>query len=166
MARKISLELDDYTCNMNLQFIVVFSITVAGGGAPGDCDFSVAGEVCPKTCDGTKPAVDPSEDPDYKSFKDLYNCIEDKCVIQLAACRADPSCKDCFAEDSPDYCYGVDTFLAVIDCTMCSCTEKAGAEYCTDKSAPGHVRPMPNNNADDSTPKPCTPKETMAGASA
>jgi len=139
---------------------------VAGGGSPSDCDFAVAGEVCAKTCDGSKPDVDPNEDPDYKSFKDLYNCIEDKCVIQLGACQDDPTCKDCFAEDAPDYCYGIDTFVAVIDCTMCSCTDKEGSDYCTDKSAPGQVIPPVPIDPDQSGPKACTPKETMAGASA
>jgi hypothetical protein len=79
-------------------FVTLFyfpSFKVAGGGAPGDCDFSVAGEVCAKTCDGTKPNTDPSKDPDYKSFKDLYSCIEDKCVIQLGACNDDDVCKKC-----------------------------------------------------------------------
>jgi len=143
------------------------SPALAGGGSPGDCDFSVAGEVCSKTCDGKKPDVDPSADPDYKSFKDLYNCIEDKCLIQLGACNEDPSCKACFAEDSPDYCYGVDTFVAVIDCTMCSCTEKEGSEFCSDKSGPGQVvPPVPSDNDENDTPKPCTPKQTMAGTSA
>merc|ERR1712166_1660923 len=49
------------------------SPSIAGGGAPGDCDFSVAGEVCSKTCDGTKPDTDPTKDPEYNSFKDLYS---------------------------------------------------------------------------------------------
>jgi hypothetical protein len=138
---------------------------VAGGGAPADCDFSVAGDVCPKTCDGTKPKVDPSDDPDYNSFKDLYNCIEDKCVIQLGACNRDPSCKDCFAEEAPDYCFGVETFVAVIDCTMCSCTDKEDSDFCNQKDGPGAVTP-PAPDADNSKPKDCTPKETMAGASA
>jgi hypothetical protein len=66
------------------------------------------------------------------------------------------------------YCFGVDTFVAVIDCTMCSCTEKEGSEYCSDKSGPGQVIPPSTPDDDDNKkqPKPCTPKETMAGASA
>jgi hypothetical protein len=116
----------------------------------------VAGEVCSKTCDGSKPEVQPDADPDYKSFKDMYECIEKKCLIQLGACQDDPTCKECFTEEAPDYCYGIDTFLAVIDCTMCSCTDKSG---------PGQVMPPPTDS-DESIPTPCTPKETMAGASA
>lgn len=142
------------------------SPAIAGGGSPSDCDFAVAGEVCSKTCDGSKPSLDPESDPDYKSFKDLYNCIEEKCVIQLGACQDDPSCKDCFAEDAPDYCYGIDSFVAVIDCTMCACTDKTGSDFCTDKSAPGQVIPPAPWDSDESKPKACTPKETMAGASA
>lgn len=123
----------------------------------------MAGDVCDKTCDGSKPNIDPSADPDYKSFKDLYTCIENKCVIQLGSCNQDEACRNCFAEDAPDYCFGIDAFVAVIDCTMCSCTEKEGTEYCTDKS-PGQVVPVPAG--EDNGPKECTPKETMTGANA
>eukprot|EP00529_Nitzschia_sp_RCC80_P002204 CAMPEP_0113481800 /NCGR_PEP_ID=MMETSP0014_2-20120614/22592_1 /TAXON_ID=2857 /ORGANISM="Nitzschia sp." /LENGTH=897 /DNA_ID=CAMNT_0000375301 /DNA_START=45 /DNA_END=2738 /DNA_ORIENTATION=+ /assembly_acc=CAM_ASM_000159 len=141
------------------------SPSIAGGAAPADCDFSVAGDVCEKTCDGSKPDIDPTNDPDYRSFKDLYNCIEDKCIIQLGACNSDASCKECFGtDDVPDYCYGIDSFVAVVDCTMCSCTEKAESQYCAEKTGPGHVIPPPAG--EDSGPKECTPRETMAGASA
>ena len=68
---------------------------VAGGAAPGDCDFSVAGEVCSKTCENAKPNIDPSKDPEYKDFKDLYSCIEKKCVIQLGACDRNEECQRC-----------------------------------------------------------------------
>jgi len=143
------------------------SPSIAGGGAPGDCDFSVAGEVCSKTCDGTKPDTDPTKDPEYKSFKDLYSCIEDKCVIQLGACNDDDACTVCFAEDAPDFCYGIDTFVSVIDCTMCSCTEKEGSEFCTKKSGPGQViPPQPNDDGEGNDIKQCSPKETIAGTSA
>ena len=50
---------------------------------------------CPKTCDGTKPDFDPTDDPDYRSFKDMYTCVEDKCVIQLGSCNEDDICKQC-----------------------------------------------------------------------
>jgi len=142
------------------------SPSIAGGGAPGDCDFSVAGEVCSKTCEGTKPNVDPTKDPEYKDFKDLYSCIEKKCVVQLGACEKNEECEKCFTEDAPDYCYGIDTFVAIIDCTMCSCTEKAGSEFCTNKSGPGQVMPPTPKGGDENTVKQCTPKETMDGTSA
>lgn len=83
----------------------------------------------------------------------------------MGACNEDPSCKDCFAEDAPDYCFGVDTFVAVVDCTVCSCTDKAESDFCDQKEGPGAVTPPPPD-ADNSKPKDCTPKETMAGASA
>ena len=66
-------------------------------------------------------------------------------------------------DDTPDYCYGIDEFVAIIDCTMCSCTEKTGSEFCTNKSAPGKViQPPDNKNA----VKQCTPKETQDGTNA
>jgi len=143
------------------------SPSIAGGGAPGNCEFSVAGEVCSKTCDDTKPNVDPSKDKDYKEFKDLSSCIEKKCVVQLGACDKISDCQKCFADDAPDYCYGIDEFVAIIDCTMCSCTEKTGSEFCTNKSAPGKVMPppAPKGNTKNSL-KQCTPKETQYGTSA
>eukprot|EP00978_Attheya_sp_CCMP212_P001626 scaffold3326_cov52-Attheya_sp.AAC.2 len=45
--------------------------SIAEGGSPTDCTFSVGGEVCPRTCDG-KPDTDISKDPNYKTFKDLF----------------------------------------------------------------------------------------------
>jgi len=140
--------------------------SIAGGGAPGDCDFSVAGEVCPKTCDDTKPNIDPIEDPEYKDFKELYSCIEKKCIVQLGACNRSEECQKCFSQDAPDYCYGIDEFVAIIDCTMCSCTEKAGSEFCTTKSGPGQVAPSIPSGDDENAVKQCTPKETMDGTSA
>lgn len=142
------------------------SPSIAGGAAPGDCDFSVAGEVCSKTCENAKPNIDPSKDPEYKDFKDLYSCIEKKCVIQLGACDRNEECQRCFSKDAPDYCYGIDTFVAIIDCTMCSCTEKAGSEFCTSKSGPGQVTPPIPKGDDENNVKQCTPKETMDGTSA
>jgi hypothetical protein len=87
------------------------SPAIVGSGAPSDCDFPMAGDDCEKTCEG-KPTEDPTDDPDYKSFKELFNCISDKCVIQLGACKEDPVCERCFVEDAPEYCYGVDDFNA------------------------------------------------------
>ena len=75
--------------------MVHFQNLVAGSGAPGDCDFSVADEVCSKTCDETMPKIDPRQDDDYKEFEDLFNCIKKKCVVQLGACENNPSCEKC-----------------------------------------------------------------------
>jgi len=60
-----------------------------------DCDFSVGGEVCPKTCDSNKPNIDPTKDPEYKDFKELYGCIEKKCVVQMGACEKNEDCERC-----------------------------------------------------------------------
>lgn len=92
-----SLYSHDIVHNIFYLFYLSLLDLVAGGGSPGDCDFSVAGEVCTEktTCEGTKPNIDPSEDPEYKSFKELYSCIEDKCIIQMSACEADPTCTTC-----------------------------------------------------------------------
>jgi hypothetical protein len=74
------------------------SPSVASGGAPMDCEFGVAGGKCENTCTG-KANKDPTDDPDYKDFKDMYNCIEEKCMIQTAACQDDPKCVECFADE-------------------------------------------------------------------
>lgn len=51
--------------------------SLAGGGSPMSCDFPVAGTACESTCSG-KPNIDPNSDPDYKEFKEMYTCIEEK----------------------------------------------------------------------------------------
>lgn len=142
------------------------SPAIVGSGAPSDCDFPVAGGDCEKTCEG-KPTTNPTDDPDYKSFKELSNCIAEKCIIQLGACRADSVCEQCFVEDAPDYCYGVDSFNAVLECTLCSCTDRADKDVCTKKDGPGSMLP-PSDNRDDenSSPKKCSGAETMKGAKA
>jgi hypothetical protein len=135
---------------------------LADGGAPMDCTFSVAGESCPRTCTG-KPNVDPTKDPDYKTYKELYTCIQEKCLIQVGTCLGDDSCAPCFAQDAPEYCFANDNFNAVIDCGLCQCTENY-AEFCTSKqSGPGAVIPKQD---DHNTVVPCTAAETLQGASA
>jgi hypothetical protein len=134
---------------------------VAGGGAPQNCDFSVGGAVCTTTCNG-KTDQDPTKDPDYKTFKDLYTCISDKCVIQLGACEADPVCEQCFGENAPDYCFNVDTFDAIIDCTMCSCTDRKDTLYCSEKGS----TPSKPSDHENVAPKECSPAETIKGSNA
>jgi len=142
------------------------SPAIVGSGAPSDCEFPVAGGDCEKTCAG-KPENDPTDDPDYKSFKDLYSCVEDKCLIQLGTCQDDPICEQCFIEEAPDYCYGVDTFNAVLDCTMCSCTDRAQSIICSKKDGPGAaIPPVDNRDNDNSAPAKCSGGETMKGAKA
>jgi hypothetical protein len=145
---------------------LLFRSTVAAGGAPASCDFPVAGSVCEKSCNG-KPDNDPTNDADYRTFKELYNCIKDKCVIQLGVCQADEACEACFEEDAPEYCYGIDSFVAVIDCTMCSCSDKEGSDYCTerDNTEDADIRP-PIDDDGIAPPAKCTPAETMKGAKA
>lgn len=135
---------------------------VAGSGAPNVCDFSVVG-ACETTCTG-RPDFDPTDDPNYKGFKLLYECVEDKCLIQLDNCKADPVCEECFKEDAPEYCFGVDSFVAVVDCSTCKCTEKKDSDYCAAKPSPGSMNP-PNQQDNDSVQQ-CTAAETMAGAKA
>lgn len=126
----------------------------------------MAGGECEKTCEG-KPSSNPTDDPEYTSFKELYNCISDKCVIQLGACNADSVCEQCFVEDAPDYCYGVDSFMAVLECTMCSCTDRADKDVCAKRDGSGSVFPPSDQRDDDnSAPKKCSGAETMKGAKA
>jgi hypothetical protein len=140
--------------------------SVVGSGAPSDCVFPMAGGDCKVTCEG-KPTEDPTDDPEYKSFKELFNCISEKCIIQLGSCKGDSVCEQCFVEDAPDYCYGVDDFNAVLDCTMCSCTDRAESDVCDKKSGPGAVVPAEDEkDNDNSAPKVCSGAETMSGAKA
>jgi len=142
------------------------SPAIAGAGAPSDCEFPIGGAECESTCDG-KPTKDPTDDPDYRTFKEMFNCIDEKCVIQLGACMADEVCEECFSEQAPAYCYGVASFSAVLDCTMCSCTDRAGSAFCNHEKPSGNVAPTPPKKDDDnSTPRKCTGQETMSGASA
>lgn len=141
---------------------------LAGGGSPMSCDFPVAGNACESTCSG-KPNDGPDSDPDYKEFKDLYNCIEDKCTIQVGTCENDPNCKACMAEENEDYCYGNDNFVAVIDCTMCRCTDRVGSDFCSSKLSPGKAydnAPDNNGRMPDGFPRPCSGEETMKGSDA
>ncbi len=126
----------------------------------------MAGGDCEKTCEG-KPSTNPTDDPEYKSFKELSKCIGEKCVIQLGACKANSVCEQCFVEDAPDYCYGVDDFNAVLECTLCSCTDRADKDVCNKKDGPGSILP-PSGQDDDEilAPNKCSGAETMKGAKA
>lgn len=138
----------------------------AGAGAPSDCVFPVAGADCENTCDG-KPKDDPTQDKSYKDFKQLYNCISEKCVIQMGACEIDPKCDACFDDDTPEYCYSMDAYIAVVDCTMCSCSDSKDSEICSTKNAPGtYIPPDADKDNDNSAPVQCSSAETRAGAKA
>jgi hypothetical protein len=72
---------------------------LASGGSPMSCDFGVAGNSCTNTCTG-RPTEDPTKDPDYKQFKTMSQCINEKCPIQIGACESDKVCIDCFRDVS------------------------------------------------------------------
>jgi uncharacterized membrane protein YgcG len=142
---------------------------LGGGGAPMNCEFAVGGKACDNTCDG-KANVAPNKDPEYKEFKEMYTCIEDKCTIQVGTCEKDDTCNLCLSEDKADFCYGSDAFLAVVDCTMCQCTERQDTEFCHQKLTPGLQPAGSLINGDgrqpDGSPRACSPGETMKGSNA
>ena len=139
---------------------------VADGGAPMSCDFSVAGAVCERTCVG-KPNIDPSNDPNYKTYKDMVNCMQKTCVIQVGACGEDPTCKLCFGQDIPEFCFANDKFNAIIDCGVCRCSGEPAetSGFCQKKTTPGAVVPPPTGPGTPST-RPCSAAETLQGSSA
>lgn len=137
---------------------------VAGGGAPMSCDFGVAGDTCEKTCTG-RPDISPNgDDPEYKDFKEMYECINSKCIIQVGACEKDPACNSCLDDDVSEYCYGVETFIAVVDCTLCSCTDREGSDFCSQKTTPGIV--LPTEQKESAGPRPCSASDTIEGSNA
>lgn len=141
---------------------------LGGGGAPMDCDFAVGGKACDNTCNG-KANVEPNKDPAYREFKEMYTCIEEKCTIQVGTCEQDDTCNLCLSEDKADFCYGSDAFLAVVDCTMCQCTQRKESEFCHQKLNPG-LEPtnnfVANGRQPDGSPRACSPGETMKGSNA
>lgn len=138
---------------------------LTGGGIGMDCDFSLTGRECgEKKCSG-KPNILPSDDPEYKDFKNMFECIEEKCPVQVGACHDDAMCSQCFGEDASDYCYGIDKFNAVVDCTLCSCTENKGSDFCTNKRSPGAVVP-PSGKQPSGEEASCTPLEIANGGAA
>jgi hypothetical protein len=141
------------------------SPAVASGGGSMNCEFTVAGGSCINTCTGTSKHA-PGQDPQYRDFKKMVNCIEDKCMLQVTACNADPSCAKCYAEEIPDYCFSIDSFLAVTDCSMCKCSGVDDSYFCNDKQAPGMIVPTPKNGGKEAQPIPCTPAQTLGGGKA
>jgi hypothetical protein len=139
---------------------------VAGGGSPMDCNFGVGGaDNCGTACTG-KPNVDPSKDPDYKQFKDMFNCISSKCLIQANACNQDSVCKKCFQSEPQDYCFGNDVFNALLDCAICKCSEASqGSKFCAEKGK--DFSPSSGGGGSGTgAKKACTAAETVAGGSA
>lgn len=147
------------------------SPVVASGGGSVKCEFMVAGQYgsgddCQNTCTG-KNNVEPNTDPDYKDFKDMVHCINDKCVIQAEACRADPACQKCFDEDVPEYCFSISAFNAVTECSICKCFEGDADlnEFCDKKAAPGLIPIKPAYGGQD-VERQCTPAEVLEGSTA
>jgi len=154
---------------------------VAGGGSPMSCDFAVAGDECENTCSG-KPNVDVVVDSEYKEFKDMYNCIQEFCFIQTGICEQDVTCSICMAEEAADFCYANDKFIALIDCTMCHCTDRKDSDFCTKKMNPakkerpgnsfggrdGHDQHGGTGSEDHGRfhHEPCSPSDTMKGSDA
>jgi hypothetical protein len=148
------------------------SPAIASGSGAMNCTFNVAGStLCENTCLGRSNA-DPSNDPEYKDFKSMEKCIEDKCMIQVSACSADPTCLKCFQSSVPDYCFSIETFLSVNDCAMCKCTDLANAtgsmsDFCYWKLVPDIiVPPTPKDGSKGDQAKPCSPAETLSGTTA
>lgn len=141
------------------------SPAIASGGGSMKCQFSVT-DSCENTCLG-KSNTEPSQDPDYKDFKETFKCIDQKCIIQAEACRKNDACLQCFQEDIVEYCFTLETFMAVTDCAMCSCSDSTFdvSEFCEDKSAPGIIPIKPSNGGQSVEPKQCTPAEILNGSS-
>jgi hypothetical protein len=115
-----------------------------------------------------QPNKNPNDDPNYKTYKDMYNCMLKVCVIQVGACQQDPSCAPCFGEEAPEFCFANDKFNAVIDCGVCRCSGNEGetSEFCQKKATPGAVVPLPTGPGAPFTPRPCSAEETLKGSSA
>lgn len=140
--------------------------SIGSGGSPMSCNFPVAGNSCANTCTG-RADNDPTTDPDYKEFKTMTQCINDKCPVQIGQCEADDVCVDCFADIPADYCYADEFFNSLLDCAICKCTDSAGSDYCNSKAAPG----VPSNGGGDDddgwfSKDPCSPAETVTGGNA
>ena len=145
---------------------------IAGGGAPMSCDFSVAGydaDACPNTCTG-RPNVNPTDDPEYKEFKELTMCIHDSCPIQVGICENDSVCTGCFQDTPQEYCFGIDAFNNLVDCTLCQCTENKGSDFCQQKLNPGVIPVTPTDNQDQQGHSggetPCSPAQVVQGGDA
>ena len=147
------------------------SPSIAAGGGAMDCTFPVVGSTsCQNTCNG-KSNMDPTLDPNYKDLKKMNKCIDEKCMIPLSECNNDPKCFNCFVENVPDYCFNMNSFLAVNDCAMCKCQiddpDMEGlADYCNSKQAPGVIIPTPKDGTPPAQPVPCTPAEVLGGTTA
>jgi len=142
---------------------------IASGGAPMECEFGVASARCENTCDG-KRQQPPDNDPEYKSYKEMYNCFTEKCIIQMGSCVADEACVPCLEEDSPNYCFANENFLSLIDCGLCHCLDeeaKGESEFCMEKNGSGNYDDDLIVNTDDfGQSQICSSSQTLRGSSA
>lgn len=151
---------------------------LAAGGSPTDCTVPLGGLVddCENTCDSQRPDTK-ILDPNYKSYKDMEGCINQKCVIQVGNCANDESCSECMQDSFPAYCNANENFSVLIDCSMCSCTDPRPA-YCDVKSSGaatastsgsssathgGLVKPDSGGTATSGTTTVCGPEQTLKG---
>jgi hypothetical protein len=117
---------------------------LADGGSPMNCTFPIGGSECENTCNGKPP--DGSE-------KFVSECINQKCLLQLGACNADPDgCATCLDAESPSYCFTNDAYNALVDCAICQCMDQP-PDYCET------MKPA------DTTSNACSAKEILAGSS-
>ena len=147
------------------------SPSIASGTGVMKCEFPLAGfdgssSDCRNNCNGRADDLDPGADPDYKDYKDLSKCIDDKCVIQAETCRSVTNCGKCFQEVIPAECFTIAEFNAVTDCAVCKCSDvsddEALSKFCANKSAPG----APVKPANGGKGKQCTPGEVFDGSTA
>ena len=151
---------------------------LAAGGSPTDCTVPLGGLVddCENTCDSQRPDTK-ILDPNYKSYKDMEGCINQKCVIQVGNCANDESCSECMQDSFPAYCNANENFSVLIDCSMCSCTDPRPA-YCDVKSSGaatastsgsssathgGLVKPDSGGTATSGATTVCGPEQTLKG---
>ena len=93
----------------------------------------------------------------------MYKCIEKQCLVQVRLCEDDDDCKDCLKEKVQEKCHTDEPFNAVLDCTMCQCTDKKGSDFCKTRANPGIIVPgnkTPSKNED------CTPGQILDGGAA
>ena len=90
-------------------------------------------------------------------------------MIQQSICEQNDVCKGCFSQDEEthDYCYANDAFNALVDCSLCKCTDRAEeSSYCSSKMAPGKTYPPPGDDKKANSLPDCSPAETLKGGSA
>ena len=117
---------------------------LASGGSPMNCTFPIGGSECENTCNGK---------PSDKGEKFISECITNKCVLQLGACKNDEDdCNTCLEADSPTFCFTNDAYNALVDCAICQCMDTP-PPYC-DTMKPA-----------DTTSNACSAKEILQGSS-